>query len=172
MLYSSEKELDQLRKLLEGKTIQKIDPATLDESICKFILTDGTAFILCATELGFWIKETAGITGYKSLDALMSDYGDHIYNADSKNKAFTEENAKIDIINNIIIFTSPFNKEFHIALSNLSKNEQKLINHKTGKKLLERMASSGYFWRGFMHHSKIFKKLPKDLKEMFEDHNA
>src|SRR5271165_7683514 len=79
-MYSNDKPLKQLQSLLEGKTIQSIEPPNASEAICRFVLTDGTSFRLHATELGFWIEGKAGVKGYEDLDALMEDYGHHTYN--------------------------------------------------------------------------------------------
>jgi hypothetical protein len=54
---SSDGDLSGLKKLLEGKTIAEVQDAPGNEDIAKFVLKDGTSFILSATELGWWITE-------------------------------------------------------------------------------------------------------------------
>jgi hypothetical protein len=49
--------LQELRSRLVGKTILAIDPPRICEGICKITLTDGSAFKLCATDLGYWVEE-------------------------------------------------------------------------------------------------------------------
>lgn len=67
--------ITELKNLLEGKTVLKIEEPHRDEAICNFILSDGTAFRLHATDLGFW---TEGINGYQCLNDVMMDYAHEV----------------------------------------------------------------------------------------------
>jgi hypothetical protein len=52
----NKKVVNKLRKLMIGKTISKIELATADNGICKFIMDDGKEIQICATELGAWLN--------------------------------------------------------------------------------------------------------------------
>jgi hypothetical protein len=52
--------LKRLKELLEGKTVSRIEASTAREGLCKFVLSNGTAFELCANDLGFWIEDEGG----------------------------------------------------------------------------------------------------------------
>lgn len=55
MLYGGS--LPELKKLLEGQTVLEVLPPKTEEGgLCKLVLSDGTQFNLCATELGWWIE--------------------------------------------------------------------------------------------------------------------
>ena len=63
------KEFERLKRLLEGKTVIKVEPIieeTACSGICKLTLSDGTKFEIGATDLGFWVdteceKENGGV---------------------------------------------------------------------------------------------------------------
>lgn len=52
---NTDNEFEELKSLLIGKTISKIEKAG-PEGVCKFYFTDKSSFILMANDLGWWIE--------------------------------------------------------------------------------------------------------------------
>ena len=155
--------LKELKTRLEGKTILRIDPPNAGEAICKFVLTDGSAFRLHATDLGYWVEEAEGPNGYNSLNGLIIDYGHHMYNLLPKYD-FDPPHAKITISSDDVIdFIAPDGKQFVICVKNLSDKEIAIISHPKGKKLLAEAAALGNYWRTAFrpHHN---DECPEELR--------
>ena len=150
----SDKTLDKLRKLLEGKTIAKIEPPNASEAICRFVLTDGTAFRLHATDLGYWMEETEGPNGYQSLHGLLTDYGHHSnsllsqYNFDPPDAVIVREDKEVK-------FSAADGKIFSISWDKLLPLEQKIINNPVGIKLLAEAAAMGDAWKIIFQFQKM-----------------
>lgn len=123
-------QLSKLRSLLEGKTILKIEEPGASEAIAKFIMMDGSAFRLHATELGFWMEETISSNAgfYPSLTGLAIDYGHYMYNL-MPHYNFNPPPANSIIEDDAVIFLSPDDKRWRIKLSSLSETEKNIIKH-------------------------------------------
>jgi hypothetical protein len=52
----TDEDMDELRKLMIGKKVVKIDEMNDYEGIAQFTMDDGTIFCLYSTEIGFWIE--------------------------------------------------------------------------------------------------------------------
>jgi hypothetical protein len=159
--------LKQLQTLLEGKTISKIEEPGAAEAICKFVLSDGSAFRLHATELGFWIEETEGADGYyPSLHALAIDYGHHMHNHMpyyNYNPPDAEIEIKDDILSRghkIIAAISPKNKIFLIRSCDLSDTENNILNNNKAIRVLKNSLCMGEMWR-----SQFLSSQAEDLPE-------
>ena len=156
------KSFNQLKSLLEGKTINAIEPVNSCESICKFVLTDGTAFSLCATELGFWIEMSAGPNGYQSLNDLITEYYNDIVPdfQNGWNRSYVLP-PMIDASNDSIIFLSPEGKTYSISRSNLTDWEKLILANDDGVAILADAAKEqGTTWR--LYFSKN-SDCPKEL---------
>jgi len=156
--------INQLRQLLEGKTISKIEPADGIEAICKFVMKDGIAFRLHATDLGFWIENTSYDGFYNSLNSLINDY----YQYTQVNYINNSE-PDLKVHKEILNISASDNKVFKIALSNLSNQELKIINSETGLKILKEYIPLGDIWKiGFKESN---PECPKELyfEENYDD---
>lgn len=171
------KQIKELRSLLEGKTIQKIKDSKAPESICTFVMSDGSSFRLHATDLGFWIEETCNYNGrYSSLNALITDYGNHVmhltneYNRSINIKYdynppdgayYLALDAKIIIDSDNCKFIAPDGKEFIGNLSKFSNYERKILLHSKGQKILAEWAVMGNYWTMMFNNSN--KDCPEEL---------
>jgi hypothetical protein len=134
----------ELQSLLEGKTIAAIEPPNAAEAIAKFVLTDGTAFRLHATDLGFWIEKTAGIKGYPSLDAMMTDYYHHIDTENLPSKyAWDLPDAIVNLNGNILEVMAPDGKLFTADITKFKEYDRRIANHPEGRKILAYGACMG-----------------------------
>src|SRR5271165_621276 len=124
----------ELQSLLEGKTISAIEPPNASEAIAKFVLTDGTAFRLHATDLGFWIEKTAGTKGYPSLDAMMTDYYHHVSSLREYNGDFPD--ALVNLNGNILEVVSPDGKTFTADITKFKEYDRRIATHPEGRKIL------------------------------------
>jgi hypothetical protein len=138
--------LDKLKCLLEGKTILQILPANKStECICQFVLTDGSSFRLCATDLGFWVEETAGSDGiYRSLDSLFIDYSNHIHHTYG---VYSLVSAIIEIDNNTILVSAPDGNIFCGNIFLFPKEDQDLLKDTNKVKSMSEAAVFGNYWR-------------------------
>jgi hypothetical protein len=135
---NNNKEFKELQYLLEGKTIASIEPPNASEAIAKFVLTDGTAFRLHATDLGFWIEKTAGTKGYPSLDAMMTDYyhyisGQNLYDPD----------AVVNLNENNLEVMAPDGKLFTADITRFNEYDRRIATHPEGRKILAYGAPMG-----------------------------
>lgn len=133
-------EFEKLKYLLEGKTILRIDEPNAPEAICKFVLNDDTSFRLHATELGFWIEESAE-GNYPSLDILIKDISHHMFFDLGWNSQIT-----IAKMHDKFIFSDK-NKDFVIMENRLSDVEKKILNSDIGIDLLKEAIPTGDFWK-------------------------
>jgi hypothetical protein len=161
--------LEKLRLLLEGKTILKVEKPNAPEAICKFVLSDGTAFRLHATDLGFWIEGSVHDDGvYNNLTDLLVDYSNHTrfieheknreiedhFNYDVPEGAYYESppaNIFINIDadqNYQCLFIAPDGKEFRGNIYSFSEYEKKLFlfSKGKGKEILSEAAILGNAW--------------------------
>ena len=122
----SEKALDKLKKLLEGKTVIAVDPPNAREAICRLTLSDGTAFRLHATDLGFWTEATAASDGrYHSLNALAIDYGNHHYELEPQYD-FDTPHPKIAVDGDVFHVEAPDGRVFEGNLTSFTEWEQEV----------------------------------------------
>ena len=153
----SEQPLEELRRLLEGKTIKKVLLPNGSEAICRFVMEDGSSFRLHATDLGFWIEDTKGSSGYNSLNSLIRDIY-HNYNSDY-------EIIIINIMDESLTFSvtdglssSTDDKIFTLKINKLTNGEKRIINHPKG---IERLADAicvGDLWKIFFNKNSQFSK--------------
>lgn len=145
-MFDQSKDFQQLKTLLEGKTILKIEEPHVAEAICKFVMADGTAFRLHATDLGYWIEETvSGAQGYQSLDALINDYYHHTYGTAWNSSGDVSPDFNND--GKILTFSAPDGKHFDIAISRLTETETNIINNnKALYHLLDAFCLGGGIW--------------------------
>lgn len=136
---------DKLKLALEGKTILAVEPGNAPESICCFKLSDGKSWRLFATDLGYWIEETAGFEGYTKLDNLIRDYYYHVYWLAPKYE-YDLPNAQVEIFEEQINITAPEGKIFTIDKSKCSDNEMKILNHPVGLEIFKKAIGIGDMW--------------------------
>ena len=154
-----------LKEAFEGRTIIAVEPANAQEAICCFKLSDGKAWRLHATDLGYWLEETAGFEGYSSLTNLLTDYGHHVYWLLTKYD-YELPDARIKILENDITVTAPDDKVYTIAKSKCSEAELKILNHPEGLKLMEKSAELGNSWKlDFISNR---EELPKELEGLIK----
>jgi len=137
---NNNKEFKELQSLLEGKTIAAIEPPNASEAICKFVLTDGTAFRLHATDLGFWIEKTAGIKGYPSLDAMMTDYYHHVSHTPDYG---SDLDAIVNLNEDTLEVVSPDGKVFTADITKFKEYDRRIAMHPEGRKILSYAAIMG-----------------------------
>lgn len=159
-LYNNDTPLKQLQTLLEGKTISKIEEPNASEAIAKFVMADGSAFRLHATDLGFWIEETRGANGYNSLDTLIRDYYHHAYRLGS----FAAEVYRLNSIDDVLVFRSSDNTLFSIDISKLSKKELIIVSDKRGLEILGEAVGMGDMWKTFFQKNRDFDDVPEHLR--------
>jgi hypothetical protein len=153
---------DTLQSYFVGKTIQAVEPPDASACIARFILTDGTAFRLHATDLGYWIEDTAPKDGaYRSFNAAVIDYTHHMYSF----KEYDVPLPKVEITDGTIWITAPDERSFVIERKFLSEWEQKVANHPKGKELIVKAVAVGDYWRS------IFFKENGCPKEIALEHN-
>jgi hypothetical protein len=131
-------DLQELQTRMVGKTVVSVSPPGADEAICKFTMSDGTAFRLHATELGYWVEDTVGKDElYSDLKALLVDACHFSYdNKDHLVASVEGDSLKIDIDG---IFLEG-------DITKFSPWEQKVCRHPQGPSLLAVAATMGGFW--------------------------
>ena len=158
-------EFEELKKRMEGKTVVSVEPPNAREAICKFVLSDGSAFRLHATELGFWMEDTVAKTGqkYTNLSALCTDCGEehseYCFRMNNYNST-----PEVKIKNNILIVTFDTvngKKTLQGDITKFSDWEKKVCLHKKGLKLLSEAMVLGDLWT--MVFSKHDDRCPKEL---------
>jgi hypothetical protein len=137
-------QLTKLKTLLEGKTIRSVEEATIDEGVCRITTTEGSCFTLCATDLGFWVRETvcAGVP-YKSLGVMFSNYDDLILSASSLEDAPT----LVVVSGNTLRVTTPLGKVFEVDIDALSDWEKRVVRHRNGAKIISLACQLGDMWK-------------------------
>jgi hypothetical protein len=140
-----DEQLAQLRSLLLGKTIKDIVAPNAMEGICKFIMEDGSAFRILATELGWWIEETVArpMDPYPSLTQLFDDYHNTWY----LGRGSLDEEAEVEVVDDKLMVCSPSGASYCIALKSLSPWELQVVKDERGRKILARAATLGDCWR-------------------------
>jgi hypothetical protein len=133
-MFNSDDTFEKLKEVFEGKTVVAVEPGDAAESICRFVLSDGKAWRLHATDLGYWLEETAGFEGYTKLTNLARDYHHHVYWLAAKYD-YDVPDAKVEVKDTEIIITSPTEKVFTISRSKCSENEMKILTHPIGAKI-------------------------------------
>jgi hypothetical protein len=156
------KQLTKLKNLLEGKTILSVEEATVDEGICKITTTEGSCFNLCATDLGFWIKETV-VEGakYKSLLNLFSDYDDLILSASSLDDAPT----LVVVTEDTLRVTTPI-KVFEVDISALSEWEKRVVRHRNGAKIISIACQIGEMWMCIFRNPEVYDENSLGISEL------
>ena len=144
--------LEELRKRIEGKTTVKVEEPNAAEAICKFTLSDGTAFRLHATDLGFWIEDTVvNNSKYTNFTSMFTDVYHHQSNI--------EPTVVID--SNDLKITTDDGRVFIADISLLSKWERKVCKHKKSKELIAVACTFGNLWK--MIFSKREAECPEEL---------
>ena len=151
--------LQQLRSLLEGKTIAKIEEPGVSEAIAKFVMTDGSAFRLHATELGFWIEGTIASpdSDYPSLTALAVDYCHHAY---SSNRDYDDTPATIVLENDRVAFFAPDDTAYSVKLTSLTATELNILHHQSSCKVLLDSLILGEAWTTLFLKRNATKDIP------------
>lgn len=130
--------LADLKKLLEGKTVLRVEEPLAPECICKITLTDGTAFRLFATDLGFWMQETVAEGGpYKSLSMLFMDVNNFMY-TQSTDGYETEVSVEGDTLK---VLAS--GKTFEVSIPSLDEWGQKVCRHASRDQLIRSSCELG-----------------------------
>jgi hypothetical protein len=151
--------LKELKLLLEGKTIINIDNPNDDEGIiCRFQLSDGVGFVLCANDLGVWISNKTSNGKLLSLTDVLEKYRIHVQDTLD---IFNPKPASISILGNDLYIESPDKKLFTIEITNLSKDELKIIASKVGVQILEEAANFGIMWKMLFQSNN--KMCPEEL---------
>lgn len=141
------KALEKLKQYLEGKTVISVDPPEASEAICKLTLSDGTAFRLHATDLGFWIEETSASNGkYHSLPALFLDFGHHQYNLEPKFE-FDTPPPKVSVKGNTIEVVAADERLFEVEIGRLGEWEQEMCKHPKAPELLASAITLNEMWK-------------------------
>ena len=135
---------NKLKALLEGKTISALEKGT-GETICKFVLSDGSSFSLCATDLGYWTEAFSDAQGYSSLSDLIVDFDAHTYNMHPQYRV-DMSHASVEVNNGIVNIVAPDDKVFSIPVSKLTDMEKTIVNDVDGRLLLGEAVYMGSAW--------------------------
>jgi hypothetical protein len=158
--------LDKLKTCFEGKTIVSVDPAEYcSEALAKFTFSDGTAYRLCATDLGCWIEESKPDNSkYSSFDSIFTDVGHYTYEIQPIFD-FNVPLPKVEINDKTLIITTIDNKVFEADINKFTPWEQLVCNHAKGLKLISLAAEAGDMWRSVFtsRNTKCPKKLHLSL---------
>jgi hypothetical protein len=153
----------ELQSLLEGKTIAAIEPPNASEAIAKFVLTDGSAFRLHATDLGFWIEKTAGSQGYPSLDSMMTDYYHHVSSLQEYNGDLPD--ALINLNGDILEVLSSDGRLFSADITKFKEYDRRIVLHPEGRKILAYAAAMGDMYLYYF----VEKNNPACPKELIKE---
>lgn len=138
----------ELKKYFEGKTVLSVDPPEACEAIAKFTMTDGTAFRLHATDLGYWVEDTIPKgSQYSDFNSLFTDFDHHQYKLEEH---FTGEDVPAPVVTvgeGILRLVSISGQSFEVKLSTLSAWERAVCEHPEGIKLLTQASQMGDLWR-------------------------
>lgn len=129
--------MEELKSLLEGKTILKIEPPTSREHICKFVMQDGSSFELGATDLGWWVDNKRYPDG---LYHNLQDIANILWN-DRYNYKFDEIDNLLDpqiIIESGMLIIDD-GQLFQMRLDHLTEDQKAFIQDTDG---LKKMATS------------------------------
>ena len=138
----------QLKSLFEGKIVVAVEPPNAAEAIAKFVMSDGSAFRLHATDLGYWIEPTLADKSdtYKSLAMLFTDYY-QLECSGSSGQAWDVE-PMILINKDIVRLMAPNNgNEYIINRSDMTEWENRVADHPKAMELFSFAASMGDCWR-------------------------
>ena len=137
----------ELKNKMEGKVVIAVESSEICEVICKFVMSDGNAFRLHATDLGFWLEDTIVVGDkYNSFDMIFRDYHYHHYNLGHKYD-YDVPNPKIVIKNNTLIIKAVDGKIFEADINLLSEWECNVITHPRGIELITVAATFGDMWK-------------------------
>jgi len=151
--------IQNLRDRLVGKQITAIETATATESICRFVMDDGTSFNLHATDLGAWISEGPGLDGhYKTLTSFFDAAHDYSYKFKYRERTFWAEIANGQI--SVLVGGVTYPKSFIIPQRNLTEEEAEIIAI-GGKKFVEECCAMGDMWRVVLGFDTFEKKMKK-----------
>ena len=155
--------LDNIRARLIGQTILDIEPGITSESICTFVLANGTRFRLHATDLGFWVEDTAGPDGtYKDLTALITDYRHHTYSLDPVYN-FDLPVPTVVLQAGVLELMAPDGKVFQGLVTHFKAEDQKLVHHERGLSILASSADMGDLWQIYLCHKQYPDTCPPEL---------
>ena len=159
----SEDVLKKLQQKLEGQTIRAIEPGGVSESICTFVLADGKRFRLCATDLGFWIEDTVAEGGlYDDLTALLRDYYHHAYGLAEAYK-FNVPEPKVSFSEGVLELRAPDGKVFRGLVASFKDEDQRLVHHNEGFKIIATSAELGDAWASLLSHKTYPNICPPEL---------
>ena len=153
---------NELKRLLEGQTVLQICKTNSPEGICEFHLSNGTAFKLFATELGYWTRITTVNDEYHNLNDLILDYAeycDDVGVSDLLQDISIDKKAKT-------LSIKTCHKSFTIKLSYLNNVEKNIINNKFALETLKQSIECGDMWKCFFSktHKFTHSKMPKNCR--------
>jgi hypothetical protein len=130
--------LEQLKQRFEGKTVVRVERAPLGESIAKFVMSDGKAFVLHATDLGCWCTDTPATPDgpYTTLDTLLEHYREIV----ARDVVLTDDppSAVVALLEDdrMVVRSPDGTQAFHMSRGDLSEYERKVVESEAGRKLL------------------------------------
>lgn len=129
--------LQELKKLLENKTVISVKESPLDESICEITLDDTTKFTLFATDMGFWTLVKKRLNEkYTSMNELMCDCS--LY-------ADVEDQLCVRVKNNVLRIVIG-NNIFEGDITKFTPEEQEICNHFSHEYVIQSTIGCGPFW--------------------------
>lgn len=139
--------LQELKNLLESKTVISVKESPLDESICEITLDDTTKFTLFATDMGFWtlVKKRKN-EKYTSMSELMCDCA--LY---ASKIAYDEEQPWLTIENNVLRIEAG-EHIFEGDITKFTPEEQEICNHFNHEHLILSSLECGPFWLTAVKH--------------------
>ena len=147
--------LDRLKELLVGKTIARVDDPGAREAICKVTCTDGSAFRLHATDLGFWTELTvAEGQGYTDLAVMVVDVEHYVYRLHHKVNPIT-----VSIIDKSLTIKAPDGKCFKADIGHFDEWGQRVCAHRFAFNLIQNACEVGDGANFVFHHSNRIREL-------------
>ncbi len=174
----------QLKKHFEGQRVVRVEEPDARECIAKFVMDNGKAFRLHATDLGYWIEATVAsdVDFFPTLTSLFQHYADDIrksghepYPSNPKDmpawerrgiEAIEKQDALLkratisQTTTVLIVKSSPRAREYRMLLENLTPQERKILDDKKGYKLLCQAAGLGDWWQSMFARN---SGCPKEL---------
>jgi hypothetical protein len=147
----SQRALARLKERLEGKTVVSVEDSDASEVIAKFTMSDGTAFRLHATDLGYWVEDTVSGNGrYRSFEAIFLDVGRHQDGLQPQHD-FRAPSPVAEIDGLVLRITTVDGRTFEGDMSKFTDWERLVCEHPRGPWLIAFASEQGVMWKTAFH---------------------
>lgn len=137
------KQFLKLQDLMQGKTVISVESAIGEGGIATFKMSDGNVFRIHATDLGFWIEETANTSGeYTIFNNLLIDMYRHFYSLQFDNK-YSTPNPSVVKLDDLLMFEFIDGKIFEFKYKYLSDFSKEILSLPEGIDIFADMVTLG-----------------------------